>query len=75
MITSMVTQKGQTTIPLPVRKELNVAPGDQIVYENTPAGFLIRKARPFDAAWHAGVETTLAAEWNSAEDEEDYRDL
>jgi len=64
MLTSKVTSKGQTTLP-----------GDHIVYRNTSAGVLIRKARPFDAAWHSGISKTLEEEWNSREDEQDFRDL
>jgi hypothetical protein len=36
---------------------------------------VIRKVRPFDAAWHAGIAKTLEAEWNSPEDAEDFGDL
>jgi AbrB family looped-hinge helix DNA binding protein len=75
MLTSKVTQKGQTTIPLQVRNQLEVRPGDQLVYESIASGFVIRKIRPFETAWHAGVEKTLEAEWNSKEDDEDFRDL
>ena len=75
MLTSKLTQKGQTTIPLEVRKRLDVEPGDHIVYETTSSGVVIRKVRQFDAAWHAAVEKSLAEEWDSPEDAEDFRDL
>lgn len=75
MLTSKITQKGQTTIPQQVRARLEVHAGDRIVYENTASGFVIRKIRPFDAAWHAGIEKSLEAEWNSPEDDEAFRDL
>jgi antitoxin PrlF len=75
MLTSKVTQKGQTTLPNQVRVRLAVQPGDHIAYETTEAGVLIRKVLPFDAAWHAGIEKSLEAEWNSPEDAEDFRDL
>lgn len=75
MLTSKVTQKGQTTIPSRVRVRLDVRPGDHIAYEPTEAGILIRKVLPFDAAWHAGIEKSLEAEWNSPEDAEDFGDL
>ncbi|MBV8845949.1 MAG: hypothetical protein JO307_24330 [Bryobacterales bacterium] len=75
MLTSKVTSKGQTTLPREIRVRLNVGPGDHIVYRNTSAGVLIRKARPFDAAWHSGISKTLEEEWNSREDEQDFRDL
>jgi antitoxin PrlF len=75
MLTSKVTSKGQTTLPRDVRQRLEVRPGDHIAYQNTDAGILIRKVRPFDVSWHAGVGKTLEAEWNSPEDEEDFVDL
>jgi len=75
MLTSKVTQKGQTTLPREVRTRLEIDPGDRIVYEDTGSGFLIRRAQPFDAGWHAAIEKTLSAEWNSPEDAEDFGDL
>ena len=75
MLTSKITVKGQTTIPRQVRAGLEVHPGDQLVYEKIAAGFVIRKIRPFEASWHASVEKSLEAEWNSPEDNEDFRDL
>jgi len=75
MLTSKITQKGQTTIPQQVRLRLQVNPGDQIVYEGTASGFMIRKIRPFETSWHVGIEKSLEAEWNSPEDDEDFRDL
>ena len=75
MLTSKVTRKGQTTIPLTVRDRLEVKPGDHIAYQATPAGVLIRKVRPFDATWHKSLEKSLSVEWNSPEDSEDFRDL
>jgi hypothetical protein len=54
---------------------LEIRPGDRVAYEDTEGGFLIRRARPFDAGWHAALEKTLTAEWNSPEDELDFRGL
>jgi antitoxin PrlF len=75
VLSSKITQKGQTTIPREVRMRLEIQPGDAIAYETTAAGVLIRKVRPFDASWHLGVTKTLEAEWNSREDAEDFGDL
>ncbi|HXP87889.1 MAG TPA: AbrB/MazE/SpoVT family DNA-binding domain-containing protein [Bryobacteraceae bacterium] len=75
MLTSKITQKGQTTIPREVRVRLEVRPGDSIAYETTAAGVVIRKVRPYDASWHSSVAKTLEAEWNSPEDAEDFGDL
>jgi antitoxin PrlF len=73
--TSKVTQKGQTTLPREIRARLEVKPGDHIAYTTTREGVLIRKIQPFDAAWHSAVEKSLAEEWNSPQDEEDFGDL
>jgi len=75
MLTSKITQKGQTTIPREIRLRLEVRPGDSVAYEATAAGVILRKVRPFDASWHSGVAKTLEAEWNSREDAEDFGDL
>jgi antitoxin PrlF len=75
MITSKVTSKGQTTLPREIRERLEVHAGDYIAYRNSEFGVVIRKVRPFDATWHAGVAKTLETEWNSPEDDEDFGDL
>lgn len=45
---SKVTRKGQVTIPKPVREELGIRPGDEVTFEETDAGFVIRKEVPED---------------------------
>ena len=75
MLTSKVTQKGQVTLPLQVRSRLEIKTGDQIVYETTGEGFLIRKVQPFDAACHEGIQKSLETEWDSPEDTEDFSGL
>ncbi|MDD2707143.1 MAG: type II toxin-antitoxin system PrlF family antitoxin [Verrucomicrobiae bacterium] len=42
MIHSTLTSKGQTTIPLKVRKVLNLKPRQRIIYEVRNDGVLIR---------------------------------
>lgn len=39
-----VTTKGQVTIPKPIREELGLQPGDEVTFEETDAGIVIRKA-------------------------------
>lgn len=39
-----VTTKGQITIPKPIREELGLQPGDEVAFEETDEGILIRKA-------------------------------
>ena len=45
MIESAVTSKGQTTLPKPVRKSLNLEPGDRVRYIISEGGVRLLKAR------------------------------
>lgn len=45
-----VTTKGQVTIPKAIRDALGIEPGDEIVFEETEAGYTIRKHEPTTAA-------------------------
>lgn len=38
-----VTTKGQVTIPKPIREELGLQPGDEVTFEETDEGIVIRK--------------------------------
>lgn len=38
-----VTSKGQVTIPKEVRERLGIQPGDEVTFEETGEGFVIRK--------------------------------
>ena len=40
---SRVTEKGQVTIPKEVREELGIQPGDEVVFEETETGYVVRK--------------------------------
>lgn len=40
---SRVTEKGQVTIPKEIRDELGIQPGDEVVFEETNGGYLVRK--------------------------------
>jgi antitoxin PrlF len=75
MLTSKLTSKGQTTLPREIRERLDLHGGDYIAYWNSESGISLRKVKPFDAEWHAGVAKTLETEWNSREDDEDFGDL
>ncbi len=70
METSVVTTKGQATIPAKIRRQLNVKPGDQIGFEVDAAGnVILRKCSRTEALWAKAMESTLAAEWgNSCDD-------
>jgi len=70
-----VTAKGQTTIPKEVRKALEIAPGDLLIWELAPEGrAIVRRAQPWDLEYLRAVERTLS-EWASPADEEAYREL
>jgi antitoxin PrlF len=73
-MTSKITSKGQVTLPKEVRKSLGVEAGDRLVYELEGKTVRLRKAEPFDAAWHGAIASTLA-EWNSPEDDEAFSGL
>jgi AbrB family looped-hinge helix DNA binding protein len=72
--TSKLTSKYQATIPEPVRKILHLRAGDAIAFDIEDNTIRVRKARPLDLAFVQALDGTLS-EWESAADEEAYRDL
>lgn len=72
--TSKITSKYQATIPKPVRKKLHLHAGDTVAFDIEDNQIRIRKARPLDLSFAQALEGTLS-EWESATDEEAYRDL
>jgi antitoxin PrlF len=38
-----VTEKGQVTIPKAIREELGIRPGDEVTFEKTEDGYVVRK--------------------------------
>jgi len=71
---STVTAKGQATIPIEVRKVLDVRSGDKVRFEVKNGKVTVSKLTPFDLAYHEALSSTLI-EWASPEDEEAYNDL
>ncbi len=71
---SRLSSKGQVTIPVEIRKKLRLEPGDTVIYEIEDDRAVLRRAEPFDIAYHAALTETLD-EWASPEDEEAFRDL
>jgi antitoxin PrlF len=71
MITSRLTSKAQTTIPLPVRNALRLAAGDELAYTIDGDRVVLTKARPSPA------DDPFATfdEWASAADCAGYADL
>jgi AbrB family looped-hinge helix DNA binding protein len=73
-MTSKITSKGRTTIPKGIRDKLGVHSGDTLAYEVEGNAVRVRKAEPFDLAWHRAIPPTLA-EWDSTNDHENFDDL
>ena len=71
MITSKLTSKAQTTIPLPVRHALRLSEGDELVYSIDGDRVVLTKAR------RGASEDPFATfgEWSSEADREGYVDL
>lgn len=75
MTVTMLTSKGQVTIPHEVRKARNVHPGDFLAWELMANGQVnVCKVEPLDLEYIRALEKTLS-EWNSPEDGVAYRDL
>jgi AbrB family looped-hinge helix DNA binding protein len=72
--TSRLSSKGQVTIPREVRAALHLDAGDLVAYEVKDDEAILRRAEPFDAAYHSAVSETLE-EWGSIDDEKAFRDL
>lgn len=71
---SRLSSKGQVTIPVEIREKLSLEPGDTVIYDVEGDRAVLRRAEPFDVAFHAALTETLE-EWASPEDEEAFRDL
>lgn len=71
---SRLSSKGQVTIPSEVRAKLLLEPGDTVLYELEGGRAVLRRAEPFDIAFHAALSDTLD-EWTSPEDDEAFGDL
>ncbi len=71
MIQGRLTAKAQTTVPLAVRRALNLAPGDEIVWKVEPDGRVtVGRAEP-------PVDDPFAefGEWGGEADTRAYADL
>ncbi len=74
MLSSSITQKGQATIPAKVRQYLHLHRGDKLEFDIENKRVFIKKLEPFDYAYHQALTNTLS-EWNSQEDDDDYKNL
>lgn len=67
---STLTSKGQVTLPVELRRALNLKPGDHVVYEpDGPRSYRIRKADTIDIAWTRSLESTLS-KWQGDTDDD-----
>ena len=71
MITSKLTSKAQTTIPLPVRTALHLAPGDELAYAIEGERIILTKA----AKAPADDPFAIFGEWSSEADRQGYAGL
>jgi antitoxin PrlF len=74
MLASTLTSKGQTTIPVEIRRALNLHTGDKVTFEIKNHTAVITKISPFDYKYHHALLGTLS-EWNSSSDDDAYNDL
>lgn len=56
-----VTTKGQVTIPKAIRDELGIEPGDEVTFEPSDGGYVIRKEAPTTAKGADPFETYRGA--------------
>ncbi|MBP7583195.1 MAG: type II toxin-antitoxin system PrlF family antitoxin [Spirochaetes bacterium] len=66
---STISEKGQTTIPVSVRKALRLDKGDTIGYLIEGSEVKLRKIQKIDKEWSQAIESTLT-EWNGTDDDD-----
>ena len=71
---SRLSSKGQVTIPREIRAALHLEAGDLVAYDLKDGKAILRRAEPFDAAYHSALSKTLE-EWGSVDDDQAFRDL
>ena len=69
-----ITAKGQTTIPVSIRKAAHMEAGDTLAFEIKGDHLIVRKIKSPTDAYLKGIEETLN-EWCSPEDEEAWSGL
>ena len=74
MLASKLSSKGQVSIPKKVRDAIGLKSGDVVLYEIKDGVVRLKRAEPFDAAFHTALSETLD-EWSTPEDDEAFRGL
>ncbi|MGY6553049.1 MAG: AbrB/MazE/SpoVT family DNA-binding domain-containing protein [Wenzhouxiangella sp.] len=70
-----ISSKGQVTIPAAIREALGAGPGDRLIWDLSADGtVLVRRVREIDVEYLSALTGTLS-EWDSAEDDEAFREL
>ena len=69
VVISTLSAKGQTTIPVAIRRLLKIEPGDAIKYEADGEAVRIQKAEKMDLQWARALEATLT-EWTDEADDD-----
>lgn len=73
--TAKLTSKGQVTVPAEVRKALHLKSGDTLAWEVQGNGkIIVYRVEALDVDYLSALNDTLS-EWNSAKDDEAYRNL
>ena len=75
MLTTHLTQKGQATIPVKIRKHLNLSTGDLVQFNLKNNQVTLTKASQNKTAELSSLASTLEPEWNSKADDQAYENL
>ena len=72
-----LTTKHQTTIPVEVRRALNLEAGDHVEFAVEGSTVTLRKAqpRPSDDLVFRLIQSHAMRDWDTPEDDEAFRDL
>jgi AbrB family looped-hinge helix DNA binding protein len=65
---TLVTSKGQTTIPADIRREAGIEPGDKVQFSYEQGRIFIEKRQEVDELWNAG-QSAMLTEWNNPEED------
>ncbi len=69
-----ITSKGQTTIPVSIRKAAQLENGDSVLFELKEDYVILKKIRLPEDDYLQSISATLQ-EWDSPEDEEAWSEL
>ena len=60
---SALSSKGQATIPVEIRRELGLEPGNFVAFSIKNGEVTVKKAQGIDDAWNA-AQSAMLSEWN-----------